>query len=205
MKIKTTNYAALFASDAETLLRQRFEALTQCSEQIAQIKSRIEEQEKEQQRLSQRIERLTDQTVNRMASGQMEEIKRLKTDLRKMKQDLKFSVELTEKAKSEILPEKTRQRDNARRELSNDLVRLMRQKRPIADQRVNDLVKAAIAEWRDFLDAFRQIGRDFGISLVINDESLMPGILPMEEIRELERRFEILQARQKLEAAAHGS
>jgi hypothetical protein len=117
-----------------------------------------------------------------------------RTSQKKLTIELDNSLSMIKSLSEEILPRKTSEFQDAKRNLKIVLNAYLLRCRPTADAKINELLRECIAVRQDFLDAFARIFDDYGLNFIVSDENSCPGIWGGLEIRDLKLRLGIESA-----------
>jgi len=168
---------AVFAATVQTLRKQ-----------VARVKKTLADERNNAQRLEGRIKGLKAQAGESLTGGK-NSFEGFRSSLTKLSRQLDTSVEITRSLADEILPKLTSELTLSETNLSIKLGVYVTNSRQVANDRINELLRACITEREEFLSAFAKIYADFGLILYVNNEQLCPGIWRSDEVEILKRRL----------------
>jgi len=168
-----TDYYAQFKPEADILALTLAKTVKTLSAELPKIRHRLDVEKGDAQKLKDRIESLKATTGEVYADQNA--YATFKVNFRKREAELDASQEAIRLIETEVLPEKQRKLDLARANLSIILNAFMLRSRGTADKIIDEHIIACITERQSFLDDFKKLYAEYGLQLVISDESYCPG------------------------------
>jgi molybdopterin converting factor small subunit len=178
------NYYETFKPEADKKISALAETVKTLSAQLPKIRKRLADEQDNAKSLNSRIEKLKQLSAESL-TGDQNDYEKFKVSLKKLTADLESSKETCRLLADEVLPKKTNELNTATTNLKIALNAFLLKSRSIADKKINELLIACVNERQDFLDAFKKIFSDYGLSLVVSDESFCPSIWTGAEIRDM--------------------
>ena len=179
-----TSYYESFKLKADDKCRTLHKTVADLSKQLPKVRKRLQDEKDNRDKLQSRLEKMADLSVESL-SGDVTSYERYKTSMKKLNVELAVSEEIVQNISTNILPNAEIRLLDAERNLKIVLNQLIHETRPVADEKINEFLRSCIDERDKFLDAWRTIYGDFGLHLIVNDESLIPGPWAALEIRDL--------------------
>lgn len=179
------NYYEKFSPEAGKTVGTLFESVTVLTKQVANGRKRLADEQNKVQRLEDHKKKLNADAAESLSSDEPKEYEKYQTALKSNGDEIERRSAAVRQLSEVILPEKQKALDLAKLNLKNMLNAFMLRSRGVADTKINELIAACITERQDFLDAFTRIFADFGVALIVSDESYCPGIWRSDEVRDL--------------------
>ncbi|MBN2513583.1 MAG: hypothetical protein JXB18_11655 [Sedimentisphaerales bacterium] len=188
-KTETTDYYAKFKNEVAGIVGLLHENITVLIEQIAGLEQKRDAEQSSAVLLKERLQRIKDKPLDFDEGGEMTDIAEFKKTVMSLSSEIQ-ATDLAVNSLVELLDRKRIELTNTTDKLKNTLIRLMREKRPLADENCNSLLLAMLDERDAFTEAFQKIYADFGLSFVASDESLIPSVMNAADVQEFRFRIE---------------
>ena len=167
------NYYQTLKPQAEETAGVFHRAVTELKKQVAALGKNLANERNLSERLEAHIKRLKKEAGRSLGQGK-NTFEKFRVDFTKRGRDLETSKELVialEQALSQKQGELATAETNLRITLNTYVLKC----RPIADQQIDDLLRQCLSVRQDFLDALTQLYSDYGLVLVVSDETYCPG------------------------------
>jgi hypothetical protein len=183
------NYYETFKQTADNRAKSLHKTITDLRGQLPHVEKRLADETHNRDNFTGRLAKLQDLSIECLAGGQGE-YDRYKTSMKKLQNDLQVSTEIIENITKNILPNARGRLHDAERNLKIVLYQLAHESRKAAD---TDVLEPALRNLLAEIDAQQEaVARgfeDYGQVYVADDESLIPGIWPCQEINDLKVRL----------------
>ena len=183
----TTHYES-FKMKADDKCRTLHKTVSDLSKHLPKVKKRLQDEMDNRDSLQRRLEKLQELSIESLA-GDVLSFERYKASMKKLSVELAVSEEVVNNITTQVLPNAEARLRDAETNLKIVLEQLILLTRPVADEKINAHLRECIIERESFLDAWRAIYEDFGLNLIVSDESFCPGIWRTDEIRDLRLRL----------------
>jgi hypothetical protein len=176
-------------------IQASFKKIETLEKQLATARLRLTETEQQCQRIGTHINNLKQQAFESL-TGSKNSFEKYQTSIRNNAQKLEVRQETAQTLENEIIPKLETDIGLEKTNLSIRLNNYLRKCRIDTDKTLNDKIIECMDIIEDFTDSFRQLFAEYGLSLVFNDDSLVPGPWTGEELRVLQYRLKQYQDKQ---------
>jgi len=196
-----TDYYELFKGEVEKTCGEYAAKVRDLQKQVERISKRLAEEKNNGERLQRRIEALKGKAGGENLTGDKNSYEKFRVSLTKLGRDSETSGTL-QTALGQLLGEKTKDLALAENNLTLALRGCVVSCRPVADEKIEDLLLATFAEYDAFLETWRRIFDEFGHTFYCSSESFCPGPWPAREVEELRSRLDVSARRRASRKAA---
>jgi len=196
-----TDYYELFKGEVEKTCGEYAAKVRDLKQQVVRIGKRLADEQNNGGRLQTRIDALKAKAGGDSLTGSKNSYEKFRASLTKLGRDLETSSAL-QTALGELLDKKTKELAHTEDNLVIMLRNCLVSHRPVADERIEDLLGVVIAEYDSFLGAWQRLFADYGHTFYCSSESYCPGVSSAREVEELRSSLDVSARRRASRKAA---
>lgn len=200
IKPTVTDYYKMFSTQCSKTLVPLHDNVTLLAEQVASLRKNLDVETALMNKHKASMQAMKEKPLEFQGSphvdDEVRELKSFKQRALSLANEIQ-AAELTCNSLQTAFEKKTAELEAVTEQLKNQLTAAIRVHRSVADRNFNMLLEAAFAEQNAFLDAFRRIYEDYGQNLHISDETLIPGVMNINDVSELKFRIEQYEKQQQ--------
>jgi len=179
-----SSYYETFKPETEKVVGKLSANVKTLAQQVRRITKRLADEKNNSVRLAERIKELKALAGESLTDDQ-NSYEKYRTSLKKLSVELETSDSMIKSLAEEILPGKQREFNTAAINLKSTLTAYLLRCRPMADARINGLLKECVGVRQDFLDSFTKIFADCGLVFIDSENRYCPGPWSGEQLRDL--------------------
>lgn len=178
------NYYTKFTSEIPSNLKERYELKTDLETQLANARERLAETKAACLSLQAEIEKSATKG-EKAFGGSKDGFSKYMAARRRNTEELEIGREVVADLENNFIPKIESDLALAETNVKILLEQHLRKCRGVVDAEINSKLAECLVLIDDFMGSFRQIYNDCGSALVFNDESLIPGMWPAQEIGDM--------------------
>lgn len=178
------SYYETLKPETEKVVGNLSASVKNLAEQVRRITKRLADEKSNSDGIKERIRQLKS-LAGESLTGDQNTYEKFRTSLKKLSAELETSDSMIRSLSEEILPGKQRELNTALSDLTNTLTAYLLRTRPLADARINELLRECIGIRQDFLDSFTKIFADCGLVFIDSDSRYCPGPWSGAQVRDL--------------------
>lgn len=178
-----SNYYEKFKPGPDTSIVKLSESVKSLAEQIPRITKRLVDERNNSERLKERI-RALESRAGEVLIDDKNAYEKYRSSLRKLNFELETSESMINSL-SDSLSNKQVGLIGLKGDLKILLDAHLLRSRPVADERIKELLRECIFVRQDFIDSFKKVYAEYGIDFFFLDSSYCPGHWVEREVRDM--------------------